>query len=989
MKNKMSIFIMLGLIMGILFSIVSTGAGETAEIAFNGSLASRYILKNIDFLDLKDGNPWPKEAVYTSGALEIMKGYGDRNFGRYNNLTKEQALALAYRAAGREAEAQLAAEKFAVANAANVQGATPDKFWANGYYALAVKDGFITQNDFLSLTNSTVASLNLPNLTFVRDAPASRQEFAYYLGKQLQSLGSRGQEKLFNNFNDWNGVDPEKIPYVEDLLTKGILNGDGQGNLRPKESITREQAAAMIKNSVDYLPSTIVSKRYFGTIENVKNVNDKTYPGTVTNRTMDIRNSNGKLHTINTNILTNSFKPVKNELTGENINPPDKDVIILKDGELGNSSNLSPKDRIEYIADSTNTIKFIKVISSKEDTKYVLAQVDNIDSVASTADLFKIVDLDYPNTSLDIESYNFNKNQQLEKYTMKKDVPVYISGVKEDLNSVYPQKVYLFTMINDIVTEIKNVKFSGRGKENLILSGVVEDVNPALKYITLFDEDGATPEKITNTRKLEILSPTEIEITKNNKKARLEDIEPGDRAFARIDTSGKVAALSAIDNYNKKLGKVLYYKTGLLSVEFNDNSQKIFKVASTVPVFEDGIEKGPQAIEAGDRVRLLLRESKDETAIKEISIEGNEHFITDIYKGNLWDYDSDKNTITAENVEVFKQYGFERVAQKGFKTVEVSGDIKAYKDNSEVPIVSVDKNDKGKIIYFAVEKDYLNDEKAIFLAVKEEFESERFLPRDALSFQEMGSNTVSQGEFKMDFRNDTLCVKKDRLVKPQNIYNGDSALVVMNRNFTTKADYAGIVKVDDNVNKALQIFRVKISEIVGEKNFTVYTYSVWNHETNLWEFTSVPKVFEIKPTTRILSTDGVKNNKLFIDYGDASYKDKYAYVISDGVSAIEVNEMDYTNDTLKGKIYDILPEQDVLSTETRLSPTSVKIRNVLSYDTISLIWTSMPDTEIKFEKNSIIIKKGQRITPDDLRINDQLKILKKVDKGLIILVENG
>jgi len=42
--------------------------------------------------------------------LDIVKGYGNRVFGRTNNVTKEEAIAIIYRAAGREKDAQLAAE---------------------------------------------------------------------------------------------------------------------------------------------------------------------------------------------------------------------------------------------------------------------------------------------------------------------------------------------------------------------------------------------------------------------------------------------------------------------------------------------------------------------------------------------------------------------------------------------------------------------------------------------------------------------------------------------------------------------------------------------------------------------------------------------------------------------------------------------------------------------------------------------------------------
>ena len=68
------------------------------------------VLNNIDFNDVRNSGTWATEAIYEVSALGIIKGYGNRTFGRINNVTKEEAIAMIYRAAGREEEAQRTAE---------------------------------------------------------------------------------------------------------------------------------------------------------------------------------------------------------------------------------------------------------------------------------------------------------------------------------------------------------------------------------------------------------------------------------------------------------------------------------------------------------------------------------------------------------------------------------------------------------------------------------------------------------------------------------------------------------------------------------------------------------------------------------------------------------------------------------------------------------------------------------------------------------------
>jgi len=77
-------------------------ADEEPEKIYYGLKNASTILNNINFTDVRNSATWSKEAICEAAALDIVKGYGNRVFGRTNNVTKEEAIAIIYRAAGRE-----------------------------------------------------------------------------------------------------------------------------------------------------------------------------------------------------------------------------------------------------------------------------------------------------------------------------------------------------------------------------------------------------------------------------------------------------------------------------------------------------------------------------------------------------------------------------------------------------------------------------------------------------------------------------------------------------------------------------------------------------------------------------------------------------------------------------------------------------------------------------------------------------------------------
>jgi hypothetical protein len=65
------------------------------------------------------------------------------------------------------------------------------------------------------------------------------------------------------------------------------------------------------------------------------------------------------------------------------------DFIVYKNGKIGKSELLNTGDRIEYIVDENKLVKFVNVVSSVIDTKYMVAQVNSIDPQNLTINITK------------------------------------------------------------------------------------------------------------------------------------------------------------------------------------------------------------------------------------------------------------------------------------------------------------------------------------------------------------------------------------------------------------------------------------------------------------------------------------------------------------------------------------------------------------------------------------------------------------------------
>jgi hypothetical protein len=941
---------------------------EAAENIYTGINTVNTILNNIDYRDIRQSNAWSKEAICEVSALEIMKGYGNQTFGRTNSVTKEQALALVYNAVGREAEAQVAAEAIDIGRMADNKKTYAPAMWSDGYLQLAATDGLISAKDLsdaLALDKSAFTQEN-----FYRDSTAQRQDVAFWIASVLGLEPVYGQQKIFNSYSDWVGADPFNIPYIEAVLKHNIMNGLGNGRFNPRGNVTREQMAQIIKNALPVILPLRGYERKLGTIESIEPSVSFIDGQSKTESTYNIRNSGGSLHQVKTQIFTGQSTDYRNEQSGRIEAKENIDLIVYKNGWLGKSDVLEKGDRIEYTVTMEGKVVYVKVLSTTADTNYLVAKVNNIDTTNQTLNISNIYDIDYTKVDLDDDKFSYHSEGKKVDvtYVYSSDVEVYVENIKSKIEHIKQGMDVVLAIENDMVTGIKSVTL--KLKDQSVANGIVEDNNPQLGYITLYNEKKIEDETVPSIKTYNYSNPKNITIMKNYKAANIEEIEGGDSVYIKFDDEGNIEIISAVDNYIQRHGKVLSKKPLSLAIQYDDGTQQILVTSGDIPVILDKKLVNYDSIKEGDRLKLLLNITDTSTSLKQITIEGDEHFITNIYKGVVDKLDDVSNSLIIRNMEILKNGKWERTVQKGFSMIGIAEGSELYYNNENISLDFVNRKLRSNQAYIAVEKDYGGEEKAVLVSFKQSDATELTEFDDSIVSNTMGSEgelSLEKGTNNIFYNRGTIIIKDKRLVIGSSISPEDTAYIVANRAFNDGMYYAKIVEIvprsDPNF---IGIYRGRIASINENKDFTVNSFSQLNGVN--WEFYNTPKTFRITYDTSIVDDSGVVGQRNFTDHGSSSYKDRTVYILANGTDAVLVNTAPYGNVSVKGEIYEINAEDE--STEFVLYNTKV-------YNPSTHMWEKSKDMRLNILQNSIILKDNMIVQARDIAKGDKVRLIKK------------
>ncbi len=936
--------------------------GETAYDVYNGIDSAAYLIGNLAYSDIE--NTQSEAAIFKSGALGILKGYGSMLFAPGSYLTREQALAVVYRMAGKEEEALKEGERLNLLRRERDRKDSAAAVWSDGYMQLAANDRLITYGQLEDALQEDQNSLGEDD--FRKLQPVTRQEFAYWIARTLQMEPVYGQEAIFNSYNDWHIADTEKIPWIEAVLRQDIINDDGSGYFRPDGYVTREQAAVIANNALDIIMSLRGMKRQFGTITGITAEKKTGLPDGMVQKTCHIRNSDGSADIL----ISITYEPYRlNEHDPSLLEEGTKEIAVLRDGVLSDSRILKEGDRIEFTADISNQVLYAYVLSSSLDTRYVAARLTNMDAPNRLIYVREYFNLEFPKIRPgDRFSFDMPDGNSEYVYSYSDDVICRNEGKSVSPSDLKPGTSLILTLENNVAVKMEKAAVPFAPTPNNTVGGIVEDNNPSLGYVTLYNEDG-TGISAQGLREMILFRtfsyPPEgnIEVLRNHTPALPEDIMCGDTIFIRLDSEGFIESISAVDNYIIKNGRIISKNADTLLIRFDDGIEQILRIDDDTDVISSGRIADTGSIMEGDSAAFTLNVTPAGTSLVRIAIENTGELVTGFYKGILAGIDNHTRSILFYDIRSLKSGNWIRTAHKGVGTVSISQDCSFYSGSGNLRWEDISLLHTKKNIYVAVSESYGGEEKAKVVSFKPDGSTESIYDDEILSVSGSGGIRLSAFYPQIGCMEGTIIVNEGRLTGYGSLDAGTRAYLVSNRDPVTGKHNASIISVEHTtVTGDLEIYRGRILDIEENSSFTLESFS--RLEGLSWEFFNTPRTFNIAGGTRMIDENGVVSIREFKGYGEGSSIDKTVYVVAGGTEARLLSTAPYGSYLTRGGLNGVSDEKLALG-------------NARNYKEDEFMWEESGDIEISILPNTVIIKQGMVIDMEGLENGDRLTVIRR------------
>lgn len=965
------------------FVIQTHGVGlEIPEATYYGWGQADAVYQNIDFTDVAAmaDTHWAKPVIYEMAALNVFKGYGNKTFGSSDYVSKEQAIALIYRITGKEEQAQKAGEEIENNRMDDDKLGNAIDIWSDGYLKIASQEGLITEDDFNDAIDTEQSFVQ-----FKRTEPTSREEIARWAVMALGIKPAYPQQFIFNSYKDWHSADALKVPYIEAALQAGIMKGTEQGYFYPTKGINRQEMAQVLKNMLDTALPTLKLDKHFGIIECIEKSNiEQVGQSTIVN-SFDLRMSDGKLHEMITTYEVDMFDGHDNkDITDGFANINTTDVIVYKNGRVGKSAILREGDSIEFLTDENKAVRYVKVLDSSDKPVYIAAKIKNADvqnRLVSVEWMGNIPEPSYAGIPIDVDdtTEGFGKTVT---YGISANAGIVIGGRISDLGDITPGMHVVLTVRTRVIYSVVTAVFNIDADKDIV-SGIVEENNPALGYISLYSEDGSSR---ADRFRVFYYNLRDVDVLRDYKQGTVNDVKPGDTAFIKLAIGGSVISISARNNYISKYATIISKNLGSITVKYDDGAEQIFAVNPDILVISDKRIIDYAKVKDGDRVRLTLNEQEGINGLRQMTVEVPGRYVSGIYRAKLSYIDDMTGKVIWHDVEKLDSGRWVKQDYKGNYSMSISEGCEFLYRDKTIGADTINKYMKDCSAYIAAETVQGGSERAVLITIKDDADREIAPINDTIAaiYEATKDMAVSKSADTYKYTDGTIIIKDGRLIKGTGIAPDDEASIIANRNDSTGDLIAKIVNVTHKQRTdSFFIYRGRISDINENIDFTVESYATF--DGTVWHTTLAEKTFEISYKTRILDDDGPVSIRDFIAYGKDSYKNKTVYIIVKDSETILLSTAPYVTYSVKGEV--LLLQND----ETTNELTGFTLHKAKLYDTQQRKWLNCEDVQIIVPINGIVIKNDNVCSASSIRKGYAVKVV-KTDKtlsgnGYIIFIE--
>ncbi|MDQ0245530.1 SpoIID/LytB domain protein [Bacillus fengqiuensis] len=181
---------------------------------YEGTALDKEYENYVNFKDVTDTH-WAETYINDLSQKNIISGYSDRTFRPNNTVTRAQFTKIMINSIG-----------YGLVFNQQSFPDVPKDDWANPYVEAAIQNGLLLQTEVGTHFNSNV--------------PITREEMAVMIGRALQLSPVSRPEKFTDNYQ------MKRPGLVEAVSEAGILDGYSDGTFKPKNFLSRAQAAKVI-----------------------------------------------------------------------------------------------------------------------------------------------------------------------------------------------------------------------------------------------------------------------------------------------------------------------------------------------------------------------------------------------------------------------------------------------------------------------------------------------------------------------------------------------------------------------------------------------------------------------------------------------------------------------------------------------------------------------------------------------------------------------
>lgn len=217
MLTKLKKFAAANLILAMAATVAAPGVALADNDRGHNRTEVRIILRDV-------GNHWAKKNVQKLNLEGVIKGYSDGSFQPEKNVTNAEAVVMAVRLLGLEAEANAKMDaELPIKDAGDIPA------WAVGYIAVALDKGLIDYGTGYFQPNQAATRMDVTAI-LVRT-----------LGKQVDRQAADAQLK----FTDMQSVNANAQDYIALAVLNNLIKGYEDGSFRPTRPVTRAELATL------------------------------------------------------------------------------------------------------------------------------------------------------------------------------------------------------------------------------------------------------------------------------------------------------------------------------------------------------------------------------------------------------------------------------------------------------------------------------------------------------------------------------------------------------------------------------------------------------------------------------------------------------------------------------------------------------------------------------------------------------------------------